>query len=136
MLNYQNLRLGLDDIDTSSDEDDDDMPTSSINLQKSSLKRRLSTESTNNFDNDFEENLASEKVENDRNEDENNRNEDENNLDTSINNTSLNNDDGCENLKDRKELSGKARENFFLEKERNLRKKRLEQIEEENKKMQ
>ena len=83
------------------------MPTSSTNLPKSTLKRRLSTESANNFDNDFEENLASDKVEN-------NRNDDENNLDTSINNTSLNNDDGCENLKDRKELSGKAREKWWM----------------------
>ncbi len=146
----------MDDIDSTSDEEDD-LPKTSSNFNQSNLKRKLSTESQNMFDNDYDGDLNDNKIDYSKNlkqfsqnlaqEMMNNNldNKNENNLfDTSFTNSNnnnnndlcLNEDNGSENLLDRKDLSNKAKEKIQFEREKSFRKKRMEQQEEDNKKMQ
>ena len=117
----------------------------------------MSSESQNMFDNDYDGDLNDNKIDSSKNlkqfsqnlaQEMTNNNLDfsknENNLlDSSFNHTINNNNDLClnedggsENSKDRKELSNKAKERMQLEREKSYRKKRIEQQEEDNKKVQ
>ena len=133
------------------------MPTTSSNNQPSLMKRKLSTESTN-IDNDYDDDFSGNKNEKSKQMNQfcadltqdNSFDKKEDNImlnlsfsnsinDNKSNNNNNNNDlavneDG--NYKDRSEMSSKAKEKLQLEREKQIRKKRLEQQEEENKKMQ
>ena len=155
-------RLGLDDIDSTSDEDDVPKTSSNVNQSnKTNQKRKLSSESENVYDNDYDGDLIENRndtsknliqfsdnlAQDNANNSEFNKNENINDLSFTNNNSNNNannnnnndlslNEDFSENSKDRKELSNKAKEKLQFEREKTIRKKRMEQQEEDNKKMQ